>query len=164
MPASGHDRGDGAGRGRASAAAAPSTSAASQMTASGPFAFGPPGMSSSSTKRGTLRTQVAPVTPKGAAPPSTPAPGPPLPQLSTLRPQVKTEPEGREEVEREAYSDPDDGVEIIDMEEVKHIDWMAPDSLLKDRSEGKKRRTKKEAKMKVDVSKPQDKGKGKGPC
>lgn len=39
---------------------------------------------------------------------------------------VKTEDE-------EVYSDPDDGVEIIDIENVRQMDWMAPESLRKDR-------------------------------
>jgi DNA-directed RNA polymerase III subunit RPC4 len=39
---------------------------------------------------------------------------------------VKTEDE-------EVYSDPDDGVEIVDIENVRQMDWMAPEILRKDR-------------------------------
>jgi DNA-directed RNA polymerase III subunit RPC4 len=40
--------------------------------------------------------------------------------------QVKAEDE-------EVYSDPDEGVEIVDMDQVQKIDWMAPDVLRKER-------------------------------
>jgi DNA-directed RNA polymerase III subunit RPC4 len=43
----------------------------------------------------------------------------------------------KEEKDEEVYSDADDGVEIVDMEDVKTLDWMAPDSLRRVR-EGKK--------------------------
>jgi DNA-directed RNA polymerase III subunit RPC4 len=40
--------------------------------------------------------------------------------------------------DEEVYSDPDDGVEIVDMENVRQMDWMAPESLRKDRQTTKK--------------------------
>ena len=52
---------------------------------------------------------------------------------------VKTE----EDEEEEVYSDPDEGVEIIDMEKVREMDWMAPDSLKKEKKTTK-RKVKKE--------------------
>ena len=33
----------------------------------------------------------------------------------------------------DVYSDPDEGVEIVDMDQVQKIDWMAPDILRKER-------------------------------
>ena len=56
--------------------------------------------------------------------------------------------EGRREAEREReaemarreeeeYSDPDEGVEIVDMENVRQMDWMAPESLRKEKEGGK---------------------------
>jgi DNA-directed RNA polymerase III subunit RPC4 len=33
----------------------------------------------------------------------------------------------------EVYSDPDEGVEIVDMENIHQMDWMAPESLRKER-------------------------------
>lgn len=44
-----------------------------------------------------------------------------------------------EDDEGEVYSDPDEGVEIIDMENVRSMDWMAPESLRKEKQKGKKR-------------------------
>jgi DNA-directed RNA polymerase III subunit RPC4 len=35
--------------------------------------------------------------------------------------------------DEEVYSDPDEGVEIVDMEDVRQMDWMAPESLRKER-------------------------------
>jgi DNA-directed RNA polymerase III subunit RPC4 len=43
-----------------------------------------------------------------------------------------------EEEEEEVYSDPDEGVEIIDMEDVRQMDWMAPESLKKERRVSRK--------------------------
>jgi DNA-directed RNA polymerase III subunit RPC4 len=40
----------------------------------------------------------------------------------------------------DVYSDPDEGVEIIDMENVRQMDWMAPESLRKERKERKKKK------------------------
>ncbi|KAJ3497926.1 hypothetical protein NLJ89_g10286 [Agrocybe chaxingu] len=41
--------------------------------------------------------------------------------------------------DEEVYSDPDEGVEIIDMENVRQMDWMAPESLRKERQTTKKK-------------------------
>jgi DNA-directed RNA polymerase III subunit RPC4 len=38
-----------------------------------------------------------------------------------------------DEDEDEVYSEPDEGVEIIDMENVRKMDWMAPESLRKEK-------------------------------
>lgn len=49
-----------------------------------------------------------------------------------------------EEQEDEMYSDPDEGVEIIDMENVRTMDWMAPESLRKGKKTAKKKKMKAE--------------------
>ena len=46
--------------------------------------------------------------------------------------------------EEEEYSDPDEGVEIVDMDNVRQMDWMAPESLRKERKDAKPRKVKKE--------------------
>lgn len=57
------------------------------------------------------------------------------------------------------YSDPEDGVEIVDMDDVKRMDWMAPESLKKERrSEGRNRHTS----VRRDSGRPKGKGKAKG--
>jgi DNA-directed RNA polymerase III subunit RPC4 len=38
------------------------------------------------------------------------------------------------------YSDPDEGVEIVDMENVRQMDWAAPESLHRDMNEGRRER------------------------
>lgn len=48
------------------------------------------------------------------------------------------------EADEEVYSEPDEGVEIIDMEDVRQMDWMAPESLRKERRHPKKRVKKEE--------------------
>jgi len=52
-----------------------------------------------------------------------------------------------DEEELEVYSDPDEGVQIVDMDAIKTMDWMAPESLRRDRGDGKgsKKRKKAEA-------------------
>ncbi|KAG6864643.1 hypothetical protein C0991_008124 [Blastosporella zonata] len=45
--------------------------------------------------------------------------------------------EAKEEDEAEVYSDPDEGVEIVDMENVRQMDWMAPESLQKEKQRKK---------------------------
>jgi DNA-directed RNA polymerase III subunit RPC4 len=58
----------------------------------------------------------------------------------------------------EAYSDPDEGVEIVDMRNVHAMDWMAPESL---KWESKREKTKKKV-VKVKKEEEQATGKGKG--
>lgn len=51
---------------------------------------------------------------------------------------------GTAKTEDEEYSDPDEGVEIIDMENVHRMDWMAPDSIKKERKNSQKKVKKEE--------------------
>lgn len=69
----------------------------------------------------------------------------------TAAPSLKREKEAnvlkggaQEEDEAEVYSDPDEGVQIVDMDDVRKMDWMAPETLLRG-SEDKKRKSKKKA-------------------
>ncbi|CDO73287.1 hypothetical protein BN946_scf185008.g49 [Trametes cinnabarina] len=64
----------------------------------------------------------------------------------------------KEEGEEDLYSDPDEGVEIVDMDNVRQMDWMAPESLRKER-EGAGKKKKKSAKVKKEEK---EEGKGKG--
>ncbi|KAJ7449538.1 RNA polymerase III RPC4-domain-containing protein [Mycena latifolia] len=58
------------------------------------------------------------------------------------------------EEEEEVYSDPDEGVEIIDMEDVRQMDWMAPESLRKERRHTKKKIKKEEPRLKLRLTLP----------
>ena len=62
----------------------------------------------------------------------------------------------------DAYSDPEDGVEIIDIDDVRRMDWMAPESLAKERNGDKNRKKGKNKKVKEEVDDERDKGKVKG--
>ena len=105
------------------------------MTASGPFAMGP-ALAGSSARRSTPRSNFAPIAaPSGSfsgAGSGLSQTGPPsLRKNETKEAPVKTE-------DDEVYSDPDEGVEIIDMENVRQMDWMAPESLRRERPSTKK--------------------------
>ncbi|KAF9556662.1 hypothetical protein CPC08DRAFT_694206 [Agrocybe pediades] len=134
----GRGRGDGRGRGRGRGVAPPVI----EMTASGPFAMGPAMAGNSSRKTATSSTFVPSVPSDNARTTGTKLSqsAPPLlrKDLSSKNSQVKEEDE-------EVYSDPDEGVEIIDMENVRQMDWMAPESLRKERQPVKK--VKKEEEM-----------------
>jgi hypothetical protein len=45
-----------------------------------------------------------------------------------------------EDEEKSAYSDPDDGVKIVDMDEITHTDRLVPESLVKERNDWRRRR------------------------
>jgi DNA-directed RNA polymerase III subunit RPC4 len=156
-----HGRGRGRGRGtdgRGRGAGAPSRVAA-DMTASGPFALGP-AMAGVSGRRAPPRSNFSPIEP--------PVPGSSSSTLGSglsrsAAPSIKkyTGDEAKKnavkDVDIEEYSDPDEGVEIIDMDDVRKMDWMAPESLGREK-QAKKSRTKEEnVAPSVDL-----KGKGKG--
>ncbi|KAI1796644.1 RNA polymerase III RPC4-domain-containing protein [Ganoderma leucocontextum] len=147
----GADRGRGRGRGRGGAEGAGRGAAprppAVEMTASGPFAMGP-ALAGPSARRAAPRSNFAPVGPPGATGSAKLGAG----LTQTTAPSLKKENERErdaetgatrmkkeEEEEEEAYSDPDEGVEIVDMENVRQMDWMAPESLRKEREAGKKK-------------------------
>lgn len=51
---------------------------------------------------------------------------------------------GTAKTDEEYYSDPDEGVEIVDMENVHQMDWMAPDSIRKEHQKSQKKVKKEE--------------------
>lgn len=104
------------------------------MTASGPFAMGP-ALAGGSARRIVPRsnfTSQAASTPGSSGPSSlsnTPAPA--------LKQDVDKGKGKEKEEDDEVYSDPDEGVDIIDMENVRQMDWMAPESLKRERQQTK---------------------------
>ena len=105
-----------------------------------------PALAGTSARRTAPRSNFAPVGP----PAGSAKLGAGLTQ--TTAPSLKKEKEREREAEmarreEEEYSDPDEGVEIVDMENVRQMDWMAPESLRKEK-EGGKRNRKAKAKMK----------------
>ncbi|KAI0820807.1 RNA polymerase III RPC4-domain-containing protein [Trametes gibbosa] len=152
----GSDRGArsrGRGQGGEGRGGAPSArAAAAEMTASGPFAMGP-ALVGTSARRSAPRSNFAPIVPQGPGGGVGSRLGAGLTQ--TGAPTLKREPyeaggvpgAGAGVRDDEVYSDPDEGVEIVDMENVRQMDWMAPESLRKEREVGKKgARVKKEEK------------------
>ena len=65
----------------------------------------------------------------------------------TLESKVKREP--TISVDDDSYSDPEDGVEIIDIHDVKRMDWMAPESLQKENKAIKKKVKVKKDKVRI---------------
>ncbi|GJE90981.1 RNA polymerase III RPC4-domain-containing protein [Phanerochaete sordida] len=126
------------------------------MTASGPFAMGP-ALAGTSARRTAPRSNFTPIVPQGPGGASRLGAG--LTQTEAPTIGVKREPgvPGTKEKERkveedeaEAYSDPDEGVEIVDMENVRTMDWMAPESLRKEKKPSKKKKVKAEEADKKD--------------
>ena len=161
----GRPQGRGRGRGDASRGArgaAPSRLTPQEMTASGPFAMGPSQASSSAWLSGP-RVSAAPTAPRGPA--DAAALGANL--SKTAAPTLKKErTERRVHVDEDAevYSDPDDGVEIVDMRDVHAMDWMAPESLEWERArEGSKKKVVKVKVEKEGEERASVKGKGAHP-
>ena len=130
------------------------------MTASGPFAMGP-ALAGQAGRRTVPRPNFTPILPQG--PGATQKLGAGLTHTTAPMLGVKSEPEEGDEKgkqrektedEEEVYSEADEGVEIVDMDKVRTMDWMAPEVLQKEKKPVK---VKKETKEKVDV-------KGKGAC
>ncbi|KZT27832.1 hypothetical protein NEOLEDRAFT_1167906 [Neolentinus lepideus HHB14362 ss-1] len=146
----GRGEGRGGGRGGARGGVPPSV----EMTASGPFAMGPT-MAGSSARRGAPRSNFTPIVPLGSSASSLGA-GLTRSAPPTLKGE-KGEDAQRVKVEddEEVYSEPDEGVEIIDMDNVRQMDWMAPESLRNDKDDVKKR--KKQAKVKKETTQSADK-------
>jgi DNA-directed RNA polymerase III subunit RPC4 len=149
--------GSGRGRGRGEGKGGP-VRPQLEMTASGPFAMGP-ASAGLTPKRAIPRSNFSqPSGLGGGAGPSTPLSA----GLSgSVAPSLKAEqPVGASGVQihendEDVYSDPEDGVEIVDMEHVRQMDWMAPDSIKRTKNIDKRKKLlKKESK---DI-----KGKGKG--
>ncbi|KAH6916232.1 RNA polymerase III RPC4-domain-containing protein [Coprinopsis sp. MPI-PUGE-AT-0042] len=148
-------RGTGRGRGRGAGPPGAAAPPLVQMTASGPFALGPTmagGSSASSSayasRKSTPRSNFA-ITPGGGG--SSGSAGlsgaPPVLKKDAVGEGVDAKGKGKakggakteDESDVEVYSDPDEGVEIIDMEDVRGMDWMAPESLKKEKLAKKKK-------------------------
>jgi DNA-directed RNA polymerase III subunit RPC4 len=129
------------------------------MTASGPFAMGP-SKAGSSAWHGGPRVSAMPGASRG---PSTDAAGIGANLTKTPAPTLKERVERRVHVDEDAevYSDPDEGVEIVDMRNVHAMDWMAPESL---KSESKREKKKKVVKVKKEEEETMVKGKGARAC
>ncbi|KAF8449049.1 RNA polymerase III RPC4-domain-containing protein [Boletus edulis BED1] len=116
------------------------------MTASGPFAMGP-ALAGTSARHNAPRSSFTPIVPQGSA--KGPALGANLsnsaaPMLKKGKqrenPLVDTDQTRKNESDEEVYSEPDEGVEIIDMENVGQLDWMAPETLRRERRDRRKRK------------------------
>jgi DNA-directed RNA polymerase III subunit RPC4 len=163
--ARGRGRGDSSRGGRGGVT--PSRPPLQEMTASGPFAMGPSQAGSSAWRTGP-RVSAASIAP-GGSPADRAALGANL--TKTAAPTLKKEGAERgarvDDDEAEVYSDPDEGVEIVDMRNVHMMDWMAPENL---KWETHERTKKKVAKVKREEEGPApSKGKGahscsSGPC
>lgn len=107
------------------------------MTASGPFAMGP-ALAGNNARRSVPRSNFAPIMSPSKLGSSLAVP---LPHTSvpSLKRETDLKANGKDKEmvqtlgDEEVYSDPDDGVEIVDMENVRQMDWMAPESLQKER-------------------------------
>ena len=126
-------RGHGRGRARGDSSrggrtAAPSRPPLPEMTASGPFAMGPSQAGSSAWRSGP-RVSTISTAPRG--PPDPAALGANLTKTAApaLKKEERAEPRVHVDDDAEVYSDPDEGVEIVDMRNVHTMDWMAPESL-----------------------------------
>lgn len=144
---SGRGRGRGRGRGAGSETrgGAPSNRPpAVEMVASGPFALGPAQAGSAAHRRvprSNFGTAIAPGGPGAGTGLGRGLSATAAPTLERGKGKEKETQVKKEEDEAEVYSDPDEGVEIVDMEDVKRMDWMAPESLRRER-ERKKRKKK----------------------
>ncbi|KAI9464187.1 RNA polymerase III RPC4-domain-containing protein [Boletus coccyginus] len=139
----GKGRGRGKGRGGEGRGIAPRPPPA-EMTASGPFAMGP-ALAGASARRSAPRSNFTPVVPQGHTKES--ALGANLsnsaaPALKKGKqrenPLVGTAETPKDESDKEVYSEPDEGVEIVDMEDVRQLDWMAPETLQRERDRRRK--------------------------
>ncbi|KAI0048097.1 hypothetical protein FA95DRAFT_1540308, partial [Auriscalpium vulgare] len=151
----GAGRGRGAEGTRGGRGAAPSRPPPVEMTASGPFAMGPvrAGMSGYGSKPRAMATPIAPPGGDGASA----ALGANL--TRSAAPVLKKEKDRaakKRDVQvedEEVYSDPDDGVEIVDMDNVRTMDWMAPESLKREKEGGKKKKLKLEEEARAEKGK-----------
>ena len=113
------------------------------MTASGPFAMGPSQVDYSAQRSGPRVSTILTV-PRG--PPDPAALGANLTKMAvpTLRKEVRAHGPRVHVDDVEVYSDPEEGVEIVDMKNVHTMDWMALESLkwesTRERPRSRKRR------------------------
>jgi len=96
------------------------------MKASGPFAMGP-----SLAGRRPARSNFTPLMPSGPSKGGTLGLGLTRTTAPTLgvKKELNTQGDTKAESDEEVYSDPEDGVEIVDMQNIRKMDWMAPETL-----------------------------------
>ena len=116
------------------------------MTASGPFAMGP-ALAGTSAWHSIPRSNFAPIIPQGPAKGSALGANLSNSAAPTLRkdkqrenPLVDPAQAPKNESDGEVYSEPDEGVDLIDMENVRQLDWMAPETLQRERRDRRKRK------------------------
>ena len=113
------------------------------MKASGPFAMGP--SLAGSSRRPVPRSHFAPNMPSGPSKGGTFGLG--LAQTTGTGLEVKKETKSdggmKVETDEEVYSEPDEGVEIVDINDVRKMDWMAPETLKRESEYKKKGKPKK---------------------
>ena len=109
------------------------------MTASGPFAMGP-ALAGTSVRRSAPRSDFTPIVPHGVAKATALGVNLSNSAAPTLKkdkqrenPLVDAVPTPKSESDEDVYSEPDEGVEIIDMKNVRQLDWMAPETLQRER-------------------------------
>ncbi|KIK63813.1 hypothetical protein GYMLUDRAFT_162908, partial [Collybiopsis luxurians FD-317 M1] len=129
-PSNDRGRGRGPADGKGKGRGVPKASV--EMVASGPFALGPAMAATSSRRVAQASTPIPTPTKAGTSSLGAGLSQTAVPKIKTEERRSKLENEGKEE--EEVYSDPDEGVEIIDMENVRQMDWMAPDSLRKEKA------------------------------
>lgn len=127
------------------------------MKASGPFAMGP-----SLAGRRPARSNFTPLMPSGSSKGGTLGSGLTRTTAPTLG--VKKEPNNqgdtKAESDEEVYSDPEDGVEIVDMQNIRKMDWMAPESLKRESEYKRKVKPKKDVKKSLAEQVALDRGEG----
>ena len=106
-----------------------------QMTASGPFAMGP--ALAGSSKRRVPPSNFTPVMGSVSTSLGGGLSGSGAPVFSREKSMANKGVANAGEEDLEVYSDPDEGVQIVDMDAIKTMDWMAPESLRRERGEGK---------------------------
>lgn len=99
------------------------------MKASGPFAMGP--SLAGSGRRPVPRSNFTPIMPSGPTKDTRLGSGLTQTTAPTLGVKGGTKPgeDVKTESDEEAYSEPDEGVEIVDISDVRKMDWMAPETL-----------------------------------
>jgi DNA-directed RNA polymerase III subunit RPC4 len=129
-----------------------------EMKASGPFAMGP--SLAGSGRRPIPRLNFTP----SIGPSTGGAPGFGLTQTTAPALEVKKEPKPEDGInagsDEEIYSEPDEGVEIVDINDVRKMDWMAPDTLKRESEYKKKVKPKKVVKKPLEERGVLDKGAG----
>ena len=127
------------------------------MKASGPFAMGP-----SLVGRRPARSNFTPLMPSGPSKGGTLGSGLTRTTAPTLG--VKKEPgskgDTKAESDEEVYSDPDEGVEIVDMQNIRKMDWMAPETLKRESEYKRRVKLKKDDKKSLAEQAGLDRGEG----